>query len=129
MTRPISDIFVYGTLKPGGSNYTLARGVTQAEPAYLEGYDLLHFDPEGYPAMVPGSGRVYGVVLTFEAIEAALPALDALEGLHANPPEYTRVLVTVQPSGETVWTYVYVNQTRLAASGVTKVVGGDWALK
>ena len=95
---------------------------------YLAGYDLLHFDPEGYPAIVPGRGRVYGVVLTFKDITAALPALDALEGLHLTPPEYARVLVTVQPSGKTVWTYVYVNQTRLAVAGVTKLVGGDWAL-
>jgi len=121
-------VFVYGTLKPGGVNYALARGVTHTAPAYLEGYELLHFNPEGYPAMIPGTGRVYGVVLTFANIEAALPALDALEGLHLTPPEYKRVLVTAQPSGETVWTYVYVNETRLAASGVTKVMGGDWTL-
>ena len=128
MTHPVSDIFVYGTLKPGGSNYALAQGVIHTAPAYVEGYDLLHFDPEGYPAIVPGRGRVYGVVLTFEDITAALPALDALEGLHLTPPEYKRVLVTVQPSGKTVWTYVYVNRVRLAAAGITKVVGGDWAL-
>ncbi len=128
MTQPISDLFVYGTLKPGGSNYFLAKGVIHSESAQLDGYNLLHFDPEGYPAIVPGEGRVYGVVLTFEDNEAALPALDALEGLDSNPPEYERVLVTVQPSGKTVWTYVYVNETRLAASGVTQVVGGDWAL-
>ncbi len=121
-----AKIFVYGTLKPGGSNYALARGVTQTAPAYLEGFELLHFDPEGYPAIVPGTGRVYGVVLTFADIEAALPVLDALEGLDLTPPEYARVLVTVQPSGEAVWTYVYVNQQRLAASGVTKVAAGDW---
>ena len=128
MTHPVSDIFVYGTLKPGGSNYALAQGVIYTAPAYVEGYDLLHFDPEGYPAIVPGGGRVYGVVLTFEDITAALPALDALEGLHLTPPEYARVLVTAQPSGKTVWTYVYVNRVRLAAAGITKVVGGDWAL-
>lgn len=124
----VPHIFVYGTLKSGGSNYFLAKGVTHTESAYLDGYDLLHFDPEGYPAMVTGTGRVYGVVLSFEDIEAALPALDVLEGLHLTPPEYERVLVTVQPSGRAVWTYVYINQVRLAASGVTKVVGGDWAL-
>ena len=124
----IPYIFVYGTLKPGGSNYALARGVTHTAPAYLGGYDLLHFDPEGYPAMVPGTGRVYGVVLTFADIEAALPVLDTLEGLDLTPPEYGRILVTVQPSGKTVWTYVYVNSVRLAASGVTKVATGDWAV-
>ena len=119
-------IFVYGTLKPGGRNYALARGVTHAEDGYLDGYTLLHFEPEGYPAMVPGAGRVYGVVLTFADLGAALPDLDALEGLHLTPPEYERVLVNVGPSGETVWTYVYVNQVRLAGAGVTPVAGGDW---
>jgi gamma-glutamylcyclotransferase (GGCT)/AIG2-like uncharacterized protein YtfP len=124
----IDKIFVYGTLKPGGRNYHLAKGVTEAEPVYLENYTLLHFDPEGYPAMVPGEGRVYGVVLTFEDIEAALPALDALERCHLSPPEYERVLVNIQPRGEEVWTYVYINQTRLAAEGVSPVLGGDWPL-
>ena len=119
-------IFVYGTLKPGGRNYFLARGVTNTENACLDGYILVHFEPEGYPAMVPGKGRVYGVVLTFADLGAALPELDALEGLHLTPPEYERVLVTVRPSGETVWTYVYINQTRLAGTGVTPVSGGDW---
>ncbi len=130
----ITKIFVYGTLKPGGRNYFLAEGVMHTEPAYLEGYELLHFEPERYPAMVPGvevsgAGCVHGVVLTFRDIEAALPALDALEGLHLSPPEYERVVVTVQPSGQTVWTYVYVNQMRLAAAGVSAVAGGDWRLQ
>lgn len=125
-----AKIFVYGTLKPGGRNYFLAAGVTRTEDAYLGGYTLLHFEPEGYPAMVPsgvpGEGRVYGVVLTFADLEAVLPGLDALEGLHLTPPEYERVRVNVGPSGETVWTYVYVNQVRLAGAGVTPVAGGDW---
>lgn len=126
----ISDkIFVYGTLKPGGRNYHLAQGVTRAEAGYLEGYALLHFEPEGYPAMVAGEGRVYGFVLTFADLEAALPALDALEGIHLEPPEYERVVVTVQPSGEQVWTYVYVNGVRLAAEGTAPVSGGDWPLQ
>lgn len=125
----LNRIFVYGTLKPGGRNYFLAKGVTHTEPAYLEGYDLVHFEPERYPAMIPGEGRVYGVVLTFADIGAALPALDALEGLHLTPPEYARATVTVQPSGSTVWTYVYVNQARLAAPGTSRVVGGNWTLE
>lgn len=123
-------IFVYGTLKPGGRNYFVAHGVTHAEDAFLDGYTLLHFEPEGYPAMVPsavpGDGRVYGVVLTFADFGAVLPDLDALEGLHLTPPEYERVLVRVQPSGETVWTYVYINQARLEGAGVTPVAGGNW---
>lgn len=125
----LNRIFVYGTLKPGGRNYFLAKGVVHTENAYLEGFDLLHFEPEGYPAIVPGSGRVYGVVLTFADIALALPPLDALEGLHLTPPEYARVGATARPSGKTVWTYVYVNQTRLAAPGTSRVAGGDWPLE
>jgi gamma-glutamylcyclotransferase (GGCT)/AIG2-like uncharacterized protein YtfP len=125
----LNRVFVYGTLKPGGRNYHLAKGVTHAEPAYLDGFELLHFEPEGYPAIVPGSGRVYGVVLTFADIALALPPLDVLEGLHLSPPEYARVGVTARPSGKTVWTYVYVNQLRLAASGISRVAGGDWPLE
>lgn len=129
MNNAPSKIFVYGTLKPGGRNYHLAQGVTGAEAGYLEGYTLLHFDPEGYPAMVPGEGRVYGFVLTFADIEAALPPLDALEGCDLTPPEYERLVVAVQPSGERVWTYVYINQVRLSAEGTTPVDGGNWPFR
>lgn len=125
----IRSMFVYGTLKPGGRNYALALGVVHTEPAYLDGFELLHFDPEGYPAMVRGGGRVHGVLLTFADIGAALPALDALEGLHLSPPEYERIVVTAQPSGRAVWTYLYVNQERLTAVGVLPVPGGDWPLQ
>lgn len=115
----LNHVFFYGTLKPGGRNYFLAKGVVHTESAYLEGFELLHFKPEGYPAIVPGSGRVYGVVLTFADIATALPPLDALEGLHLTLPEYARVTVTVHPSGKTVWTCVYVSQPRLAAPGTS----------
>jgi gamma-glutamylcyclotransferase (GGCT)/AIG2-like uncharacterized protein YtfP len=124
----LNRIFVYGTLKPGGRNYFLAKGVIYTELAYLEDYDLVHFEPEQYPAMVAGAGRVYGVVLTFADIGAALPALDALEGCNLTPPEYARVTVTAQPSGLAAWTYIYVNQARLVAPGTSRVVGGDWPL-
>ena len=124
----LNRIFVYGTLKPGGRNYFLAKGVTYTESAYLKGFELLHFEPEGYPAMIPGEGRVHGAVLTFADIGAALPALDVLEGCDLTPPEYARVTVTAPPSGLAVWTYIYVNQARLAAPGTSRVVGGDWPL-
>lgn len=125
----IKHIFVYGTLKPGGRNYYLAKGVTCTESAYLDGFKLLNFEPEAYPAMVRGEGRVFGVVLTFADIGAVLPVLDALEGLHLTPPEYARIVVTAHPAGHDVWTYLYVNGARLAAPGVSAVAGSDWALR
>ncbi len=133
MTNLTPYIFVYGTLKPGGRNYHIAKGVTCTESAYLDGFKLLHFEPEDYPAMVRGEGRVFGVVLTFADIGAALPVLDALEGLHLTPPEYARIVATAHPAGHDVcydvWTYLYVNASRLAAPGVSAVAGGDWALR
>ncbi|ADI14509.1 gamma-glutamylcyclotransferase family protein [Truepera radiovictrix] len=125
----MDKLFVYGTLKPGGRNFHLARGVVRAEPAFVDGFVLLHFHPEGYPAMVRGAGRVYGALLTFADLDAALPVLDRLEGLDLEPPEYARVEVSVQPSGQRAWTYLYVNETRLAAPGVVPVPSGDWPLQ
>lgn len=78
-------IFVYGTLKPGGRNYFLAKGVTHTESAYLDSYDLMHFEPEGYPAMIPGTGRVHGVVLTFADIKSSAPGLGHARGLRPHP--------------------------------------------
>jgi gamma-glutamylcyclotransferase (GGCT)/AIG2-like uncharacterized protein YtfP len=125
----VDKLFVYGTLKPGGRNAHLARGVVHAEPAYVDGFVLLHLHPEGYPAMVRGSGRVHGFLLTFADLRAVLPMLDRLEGLDLEPPEYARVVVSVQPSGQNAWTYLYVNEKRLAAAGVVPVPNGDWPLQ
>lgn len=56
------SIFVYGTLKPGLRYRYLAEraGAFFERKAYLDGFDLYHLDPENYPALVRGGGRVYG---------------------------------------------------------------------
>ena len=67
------------------------------------GMRLYALEPEAYPAMIPGEGRVHGFVLDYKDVEAALPHLDALEGCDLSPPLYHRALVKVYPTGETVW--------------------------
>jgi gamma-glutamylcyclotransferase (GGCT)/AIG2-like uncharacterized protein YtfP len=133
--EPLPHVFVYGTLMPGERNAQVAArgGAFQARPARLPGFRLLHLLPEAYPAVVPGEAEdgVGGYVLTYapDAWEAALPHLDALEGVDEVPPLYTReqVTVTLEDGGpQAAWVYVYADAARLSRPGVVPVPGGDW---
>ena len=131
MSSTVTSVFVYGTLKPGGKNFRVAEcgGAFSVREAYVEGMRLYALEPESYPAMIPGEGRVHGFVLDYEDIAAALPHLDALEGCDLSPPLYHRVLTKVHPTGETVWTYLYARRERLSAPGVTLLPAGIWRYK
>ena len=78
------DVFVYGTLKPGGQYHQAycAPYLKQAQPAQVQGrlYDLPHL---GYPVITLGTDWVKGYLFTLDAI--ALSGLDYLEGYA--PPE------------------------------------------
>ena len=76
--KPIIQVFVYGTLKPGESNYGYyCRGKTITEiPAYTWG-QLYHL-PLGYPGMSLGTSKVEGWLFTFED-DSILARLDSLE--------------------------------------------------
>lgn len=74
-------VFVYGTLKRGGSNHALLAGQTLAGPARLAAGHALYSLGE-YPGLVadPASrDRVTGEIWAVDA--AALARLDELEGL------------------------------------------------
>ena len=106
------DVFVYGTLKPGGTYHQqfCLPYLKQAQPAQVRGllYDLPNL---GYPAMTLGDGWVKGYLLTLD--EAAMPGLDHLEGYNPKTndnQEYARQWVTVfdlfgQPIGK-AWLYI-----------------------
>jgi len=107
-------VFVYGTLKQGERNFVVSQqaGWQRSAPAYIEGYRLFHL-PEGalraygYPAVVPGEGRVWGEVQWFADLTQALRVLDELED---EGYEYLRVpaVAHVQEGGPCrVWLYVY----------------------
>jgi gamma-glutamylcyclotransferase (GGCT)/AIG2-like uncharacterized protein YtfP len=127
MSETITQVFVYGTLKPGLRYHHVAQnaGLTHLEEAYLEGFDLYHLEPENYPALIKGSGLVYGWRFTFEDIEKGLQALDELEGLQLSPPEYRRIRALSQPDHAWVWVYVLNNQERLNTSA-WPVQDGIW---
>lgn len=70
-------VFVYGTLKPGESNYHLcADFVVEAHPAIAQGQ--LYALPLGYPVLTPGNGLVHGIALSFSN-PAILSILDDYE--------------------------------------------------
>ena len=72
-------VFVYGTLKPGESNYPAYCGdrVTAAVEAYTWG-QLYHLNRRGYPAMTFGASKIRGFLLTFADV-SVLTSLDELE--------------------------------------------------
>ena len=98
------DVFVYGTLKPGGTYHQqfCLPYLRKAQPAQVRGllYDLPNL---GYPAMPLGDGWV----------KAAMPGVDYLEGYNPKSDdnqEYARQWLMVfdlrgQPLGE-AWLYV-----------------------
>lgn len=127
-------MFVYGTLKRGERNHHLVEGagLLAAGPAELRGFDLYDLEPDGYPALVAGSGVVFGELLTLPG-EAALTSLDELEEVDRTPPTYERVRVVALVQGREgdeepvgCWVYLYAKAARLAEPGVRLVPGGVW---
>lgn len=112
-------LFVYGTLKRGGSNHAQLAGQRRLGPARTgPGYTLYHLD--GYPGMVRAADDHDGVTgELWEVTPAALARLDVFEGM----PErlYERVALPVVFSGRTVTaeTYLYLRglegRTRLGS--------------
>lgn len=86
-------VFVYGTLKPGESNYQryCAGKVLEAKRAIALGQ--LFALPFGYPSMTPGESPVQGFLLSFSD-SSVLRHLDLLEDYNPHRPaeqnEYNR---------------------------------------
>jgi gamma-glutamylcyclotransferase (GGCT)/AIG2-like uncharacterized protein YtfP len=72
------SVFVYGTLKPGHSNYFIAEPfVVSAQEARV--YGKLVDLSAGYPAVIDGNDVIHGYLLNF-IDDNALKDLDELEG-------------------------------------------------
>ena len=109
-------IFVYGTLRPGGKFWAnISEFIEHYDPGLLTGYELWDLD-DGYPAIVPGSGMVFGDILyvrTGKETEVLLAA-DDIERFKPDDPGslYLRQQVTVarlrDPNGVPVPAHVYI---------------------
>lgn len=126
-------VFVYGTLKPGESNYHYCATAIAQKEAYTWGR-LFHL-PLGYPAMTTGTDKVRGFLLTF-ADKTILKSLDELEDYQPQRSpqdnEYQRQKVPVyslagEPLGE-AWSYL-MTYSKVKQLGGIFLTSGDWMRK
>jgi gamma-glutamylaminecyclotransferase len=109
-------IFVYGTLRKGGSNHGLLAGATFAGLAETR-EPFAMFDLGGFPCIVPGGEeRVAGEVFLVDG--ATLARLDALEDV----PRWYRRAVVLLADGSQAEAYLYAQDV----GGAPRVPGGDW---
>lgn len=104
----MSTVFVYGTLKRGGSNHLiLARqrflGSARTGPGFT-----LHSLGD-YPGMVRSSGDTEGVSGELWVVDdTCLAELDRLEGLDEGLYERIDVLLAPNPHASSAQTYLYL---------------------
>lgn len=124
---PARCVFVYGTLRRGGSNdiTRLLPAPRFVGPAQIQG-TLYHLG--GYPGLVLGDGGA--VVGEVYAIEPGLEShLDGIEEIHGRPDdEYFKRKVRLLVDGDPVDCLVYeINPDRLTAA--PRIDSGDWILQ
>lgn len=103
----MNTVFVYGTLKRGGSNHLFLRaqkflGEARTAPGYVL-YSL-----GDYPGMARAPGDTEGVTGEVWAVDdACLAELDRLEGIDEGLYERIDVLLAPNPVAGSAQTYLY----------------------
>ncbi|HTO04497.1 MAG TPA: gamma-glutamylcyclotransferase family protein [Opitutus sp.] len=118
-------VFVYGTLKRGGSNHEFLRGQDfRGEARTIPGFRLV--DLGDYPGLLAYPDDHDGVTGEVWWVDnATLARLDELEGL--NEGLYRRERIPLQPpfAHETVLSYFYAWST----TGRPHIPGGTWTAR
>ena len=132
--------FVYGTLKPGGLNYThyLAGLTTEETPASLAGAALYSPGPFPFLTLEPGLAtpdelaQGWLIAVAAERYPEILAALDLLEGYSAGGANnlYERIALAVATAGGPRQAWVYVASAKalrlIRAGRMRRVAGGVW---
>ncbi len=126
-------VFVYGTLKPGYTNYHryCSDRIVSAVRAMVLG-QLFDLPACGYPAMTVGESWVKGYLLSF-ADETVLKALDDLEDYRADRAaaenEYLRQWLAVFDEQQTflrqAWGYT-MSRDRIQEKQGVCLLTGEW---
>ena len=122
------EIFVYGTLRPGGWNHEqwlVPLLAAPCRPGRLPGMALHHY--EGLPAIVPAApdSVVVGDVAAIraEGYDDSLAMLDFLESTATD--HYRRVSATTD-AGDEVWVWVAGARLSRELGEHSLVPHGDW---
>ena len=126
-------VFVYGTLKPGQSNYQIYCVGKVVEEKRAIAFGQLFSLPFGYPAMTPGTSHIQGYLLSFSDLQI-LPQLDWLEDYNPQRPiadnEYYRQQIEVYDTAlnslGTAWAY-FMTPQKVRALGGTLLLDGWWS--
>ena len=106
----MNTVFVYGTLKRGGSNHVFLRGQRFLGTARTApGFTL--YSLGDYPGMVRAPGDTTGVTGELWSVDdACLAELDRLEGLNEGLYERIDVLLAPNALAGSAQTYLYLRQ-------------------
>jgi gamma-glutamylcyclotransferase (GGCT)/AIG2-like uncharacterized protein YtfP len=127
------NLFVYGTLMRGSSNYDkyLAPWVKAVLPACIKG-ELYHL-PEGYPALLEGGGTVRGELIAVPYLGRIIGNIDVLEDYYGPEGDnvYRREVMPVELM-ETrnmvdAFVYIFCDRTYALEKGIY-VDHGSWKL-
>ena len=109
-------VFVYGTLRRGGSNNFRMEACKWLGPAGVNGH---LYEVDWYPALVLDDNAAEVVGDLYEVPADQLDALDAFEG-----SEYKRVRAMVQTAEDKAWIWEWNRPTE----GLEAIPDGDWLL-
>lgn len=117
-----SLIFVYGTLKRGGSNHAFLTGQNFIQSARtVPGYSLVHL--RDFPGMISDDTDQAGVAGEIWKVDAAcLEKLDDLEGVDEGLYRRESIRLRDFPAEECVQTYLYAGDI----SGRSRLPHGHW---
>lgn len=121
----MTTLFLYGTLKRGGSNHLFLAGQRfLGDARTVPGFTL--YSLGDYPGMVRAPGDTVGVTgEMWEVDDACLAELDRLEGLDEGLYERIDVLLAPNPLPGSTQTYLYLQPHHgLAPIGSEWPVGG-----
>lgn len=117
----MTTLFIYGTLKRGGSNHLFLHGQRFLGPARTApGFTL--YSLGDYPGMVRAPGDKAGVTGEVWVVDdTCLAELDRLEGLDEGLYERVDVRLTPSPIADSAQTYLYLRPHHGLAA-----IGSEW---